>query len=83
VTRAGAWPSTHRLVRVRVVIGAHFVPLRGTHQQLNDVGGDEEFLRLTARAGLIVERLGIVRAALGDGLEQQIGIYQQALGELT
>ena len=62
---------------------AGFSLLRGTHEQLNDVGGDEEFLRLTARAGLIVERLGIVRAALGDGLEQQIGIYQQALGELT
>jgi hypothetical protein len=60
-----------------------FALLRGTHEQLNDVGGDEEFLRLTARAGLIVERLGVVRAALGDGLEQQIGIYQQAVGELT
>ena len=60
-----------------------FALLRGTHEQLNDVGGDEEFLRLTARAGLIIERLGVVRAALGDGLEQQIGIYQQAVGELT
>ena len=60
-----------------------FALLRGTHEQLNDVGGDEEFLRLTARAGLIVERLGVVRAALGDGLERQIGIYQQAVGELT
>ena len=62
---------------------AGFALLRGTHDQLNNVGGDEEFLRLTARAGLHVERLGIVRAALGDGLEQQITIYQQAVGELT
>jgi hypothetical protein len=60
-----------------------FALLRGSHDQLNEVGGDEEFLRLTARAGLIVERLGVVRAVLGDGLEQQIGIYQQAVGELT
>jgi hypothetical protein len=60
-----------------------FALLRGSHEQLNEVGGDEEFLRLTARAGLIVERLGVVRAVLGDGLEQQIGIYQQAVGELT
>jgi len=62
---------------------AGFALLRGTHDQLNEVGGDEEFLRLTARAGLIVERLGVVRAALGDGLEQQVGIYQQAVGELA
>ncbi len=60
-----------------------FALLRGTHDQLNDVGGDEEFLRLTATAGLIVERLGVVRAALGTGLEEQIGIYQQAVGEVT
>ena len=60
-----------------------FALLRGSHDQLNDVGGDEEFLRLTTRAGLIVERLGVVRAALGDGLGQQIGRYQQAVAELT
>jgi hypothetical protein len=41
---------------------AGFSLLRGTHDQLNEVGGDEEFLRLTARSGLIVERLGVVRA---------------------
>src|ERR671934_2792528 len=62
---------------------AGFSLLRGTHDQLNDVGGDEEFLRLTTRAGLIVEGLGVVRAALGEGLAQQVGIYQQALGDVT
>jgi hypothetical protein len=60
-----------------------FALLRGTHDQLNEVGGDEEFLRLTTRAGLITERLGVVRATLGDGLEQQIGLYQQAVSELS
>jgi hypothetical protein len=59
-----------------------FSLLRGSHAQLDEVGGDEEFLRLTARAGLIVDRLGVVRAALGDGLQQQIGIYQQAIGDV-
>jgi hypothetical protein len=47
------------------------------------VAGDEEFLRRTTRAGLIVEGLGVVRAVLGDGLEQQIQMYQQAVEELT
>jgi hypothetical protein len=60
-----------------------FALLRGTHDQLNEVGGDEEFLRLTTRAGLIAERLGVVRATLGEGLEQQIGLYQEAVSELT
>ena len=62
---------------------AGFSLLRGSHTQLNDVGADEDFLRLTSRAGLVVERLGVVRAALGDGLQQQIGIYQQAIADAT
>jgi hypothetical protein len=62
---------------------AGFSLLRGTHDQLNDVGGDDDFLRLTTRAGLIVEGLGVVRAVLGEGLEQQIGMFQQATQELT
>jgi|SRR5215211_1270673 len=60
-----------------------FALLRGSHEQLNEVGGDEEFLRLTTRAGLVVDNLGVVRAILGDGLGPQIELYQQAVGELT
>jgi hypothetical protein len=60
-----------------------FALLRGSHDQLNDVGGDDDFLRMTARAGLIVESLGVVRATLGDGLSPQVQLYQQAVGELT
>ena len=62
---------------------AGFALLRGSHDQLNDVGGDEEFLQLTATAGLVVERVGVVRAALDEGLEQQIGFYQRAIGDVT
>ena len=62
---------------------AGFFLLRGSHAQLNDLGRDEEFLRIIARAGLVVEGLGVVRAALGDGLAQQIGIYQQAVAEIA
>jgi hypothetical protein len=60
-----------------------FSLLRGTHDQLNAVGADEEFLRLTTTAGLVVERLGVVRAAVDEGLQQQIGLYQQAIGAIS
>jgi hypothetical protein len=62
---------------------AGFALLRGSHDQLNEVGGDEEFLRLTVRANTIVEGLGVVRATLGDGLERQIGFFQDAVAELA
>jgi hypothetical protein len=62
---------------------AGFALVRGSHEQLNDLGGDEDFLRLTTRAGLVVEGLGVVRAALGDGLAQEVGIYQQAVSDIT
>jgi hypothetical protein len=60
-----------------------FALLRGSHDQLNEVGGDEEFLRLTTRAGMIVEGLGVVRAAVDEGLQQQIELFQQAAGEFA
>jgi hypothetical protein len=60
-----------------------FALLRGTHDQLNEVGGDDEFLRLTTRAGMVVEGLGVVRAALDEGLQQQIELFQQAAGEFA
>ena len=60
-----------------------FALLRGSHDQLNEVAGDEEFIRMTTRAQMIVENVGVVRAALGDGLGQQIELFQQAVQELA
>jgi hypothetical protein len=60
-----------------------FALLRGSHDQLNEVGGDEEFLRLTTRAGMVVEGLGVVRAAVDEGLQQQIQLFQQAASEFA
>jgi hypothetical protein len=60
-----------------------FVLLRGSEERLAQLRVDDEFLRLTTRAGLIVDGLGVIGAALGDGLEQAIGTYQQAVSELA
>src|SRR5262245_225587 len=56
-----------------------FILLRGSEERLAQLRVDDEFVRLSTRASLIVEGLGVVGAALGDGLEQSIGTYQQAV----
>jgi hypothetical protein len=47
------------------------------------VRAEEEFERLNTRATLIVQKVGIIDAALGDGLEAAIGVYQTAVTDLT
>ena len=59
-----------------------FALLRGSHDQLNEVAGDDEFIRMTARAQMIVDNVGVVRAALGDGLGAQVQIFQDVVAEL-
>jgi hypothetical protein len=60
-----------------------FALLRGTSEQTASLIVDDEFERLTTRATLIVQRVGVVPAVLGDGLEKTIGMYSQQVGELT
>jgi hypothetical protein len=47
-----------------------FVLLRGTREQLDEIGNDEEFDSTIAWGALVVKRIGVVRATLGDGLGQ-------------
>ena len=60
-----------------------FILMRGSEEALARLRVDEEFVRLSTRASLIVESIGVIGAALGDGLERAIGTYQQAVSELT
>jgi hypothetical protein len=62
---------------------AGFILLRGSREELSRLRLDEEFERVTTRASLIVEGLGVVNVITGDDLERGIGVYQQAVGELT
>jgi hypothetical protein len=43
----------------------------------------EEFDRLINRAGLVVQSLGIVSAALGGSLGPEIERYRQAIADIT
>jgi hypothetical protein len=60
-----------------------FILLRGDEDKLAHLRVDEEFVRLSTRASLIVEGVGVVGASLGDGLQDAIGIYQQSISDLT
>jgi hypothetical protein len=60
-----------------------FILVRGSEERLGQLRLDEEFVRISTRASLVVEGVGVIGAALGDGLEQAIGTYQQAISELT
>jgi hypothetical protein len=60
-----------------------FALLRGSGESLDRIRASDEFNGLIARAGLIVEGLGVVSAALGDSLGPQLERYRQALGELA
>jgi hypothetical protein len=60
-----------------------FILLRGSEEKLAQLRVDDEFVRLSIRASLIVEGLGVTGVTLGDGLGQAIGTYQEAISELA
>jgi hypothetical protein len=60
-----------------------FAMLRGEREALAALRVDEEFERMITRSDLIVEGLGVVGAIVGDGLERGIGIFQEAVADLT
>jgi hypothetical protein len=61
---------------------AGFIIVRGSDQQMNELRLEDEFDRLNTRAAQIVERFGVVDAAVGEGVARALGFYQEAIGEL-
>ena len=57
--------------------------LRGSEDQIDAVRRSEDFQRVMAKATLIVDDLGAVSAALGEGLGRQMAIYQEEIGVLA
>lgn len=63
-------------------LGGFFL-LRGDQDKLARIRGSEEFERLTVRAQLIVENLGVIDAALGGRLLSQMSVFSGQVEELT
>ena len=60
-----------------------FALLRGSGESLDKIRASDEFNRLIARAGLVVQGLGVVSCALGDSLGPQVQLYREQIGELA
>jgi hypothetical protein len=63
-------------------LGGFFL-LRGDQDKLARIRAGEEFQRLTARAQLITENLGVVSVFLGERLMSEMSVFSQQVEELT
>jgi peptidoglycan hydrolase-like protein with peptidoglycan-binding domain len=61
---------------------AGFVLLRGSRGSLDEVRASEEFRRQTARAAMVVDKIGVVDAYTGEGVAGQIETFQAAAQEM-
>jgi hypothetical protein len=60
-----------------------FFLLRGDGEKLARLRGGDDFMRLNMRAGLVVERFGVVGAELGERIAGQMENYGKIVQELT
>lgn len=49
---------------------------------MSDLRGREDFERLNVRAGLTVQRLGVVNVSIGDTLGRALATYGKAVEEV-
>jgi hypothetical protein len=61
---------------------AGFILVRGSTDQIAALRQREDFQRINTRAGLVVERFGVVDTVLGERIGEQLGIYREAVGEM-
>jgi hypothetical protein len=62
---------------------AGFMLVYGDRAQLDAARGREDFQRVMARAGTVVDELGVVTAYANEALGRQLGLFQQTASELT
>jgi len=56
-----------------------FAMLRGSEAQIDAVARDEDFQRVMTKASLLVDDLGIIPAAINEGLARAMSIYQEEI----
>lgn len=61
---------------------AGFILLRGARAALDEVRSSEEFQTLVARAGAIVDEIGVIDAYTGEALGQQMARFRSVSDEL-
>ena len=59
-----------------------FVQLRGSDEQLAALRRDDEFVRITVDAQLIVDELALVDGYTGQGVADQMLVYQAAIAQV-
>jgi hypothetical protein len=62
---------------------AGFMLVRGTRAALDAIRADHEFERLIARAGAVVEQLGVIEAYGDEALARQFGYFQESAAALA
>jgi hypothetical protein len=58
-----------------------FFFIKGEAAKLSALRVDEEFEATILRAGLVVDNIGVVGAAMGARLERQMGTYTEAIAQ--
>ena len=72
-----------------VLLGPHggglagFILVRGSSEQIAALRERDDFAQINTRATLVVDEFGVIDAALGEGVGEQIGRYQEAIAALT
>jgi hypothetical protein len=60
-----------------------FILARGTRESIAALRSSQDYDRLVTRGQFVVSSLGAVGASLGEGIEEAIGTYQQAISDLA
>jgi hypothetical protein len=62
---------------------AGFILVRGSEEQIAALRASDDFQRLNTRAGLIVERFGVVDAVVDEAIGPQMAVYEEAISALS
>jgi hypothetical protein len=61
---------------------AGFFMVHGSAEQCAALANDEEFRRASIDASLIADNFGVVPAATGDGVGEEMAMYSEAVGKV-